>query len=198
MTHVLMLRDGKVVVAGAIEPTLTSANAQRVLRDAADARTTRRRPVQRVVATSCSRRSRPDDLVGQHPLHRSAGPQRAAVVQVHVQRALPSLLDDRVEHPGECGGRRPRRVRTGGGRLGVVQRCAPSAAACYGERTERARNSTSHAGGPSDVEGRRRWASDIHRGIAKVVDETEQPLRGARRVERRIYVHCRQVSTSCS
>ena len=102
MTHVLMLRDGQVVSpSGPIDRTLTSRQPQRVLRHAADTRSDAttadsalgRHQLQQALPPRC-------DLIGEHPLQHPAGPQRAAVVQVHRQRAEPVALDDRgVEHP---------------------------------------------------------------------------------------------------
>ena len=60
MTHVLMLARRQGRGAGSDRPGAHLGEPQRVLRDAADTRAPRRRSVQRLVATSCSSRSRPD------------------------------------------------------------------------------------------------------------------------------------------
>ena len=115
MTHVLMLREGKVVVSGPIGARLTSANLSDCFGLPLTLERPRRRPVQCVVATSCSRRSRPDVICSASTRsERAAGPQRTAVVQVHGQRADAVVLDDRARRaPRASGcGRRPDRART--------------------------------------------------------------------------------------
>src|SRR3954468_20988034 len=64
------------------------------MRAATDDSARGRHEVQKSLPTGC-------DLIRPRPLERATGPQPAAVVQVHCQRAeAVALHDRRVEHPG--------------------------------------------------------------------------------------------------
>ena len=196
MTHVLMLRDGEVVASGPIDRTLTSANLSDCFglpltleTHATTADSARgRHEIQQALPTRC-------DLLGQHPLEHAAGPQRAAVVQVHRQRAEPVALDDRrVEHP--------RRVVAPVGLIALERRTV-NVSASRTVRTirsrllrasgpRRARSSTSHAALVTGLRDRAVHEAVPLRIRRQVVDELEQSLGWARCFERGGDIHRRK------